>query len=403
MRLQLTSTSLALRPHRIPVFALIAVGALLGSARADDGVVVRGNYWRDRNTRVLAPEIAFSKELPSGTIIGGGYLLDAITSASAAAGVLSDQPFTELRNQIGANIAQRLGPATLGVNYRYSTEGDYWAHTAGAIASLDLFQRNTTLAASYDFGYAEAAKRISPTGYVPIGHLRSHFLILSVAQVLSRWAVGDLSLELSRLGDHNDPQSFQSNPYRQVKVSGTPTVEVEPLERNRLAANGGLRMAVPVNAGIVRAITFYVKFRYYTDDWGIQAVSPELRSYLQLGPVELRVTGRYYYQTAADFYPRDKSGNPLIEAEYATTGVKAKWCANLCYTGDAKLSQFTSVFIEGRIQFPLRFLSFKSMPLGLWLGEGLMAISYGHYINDRFAHFQYGDADVAGLELSFPL
>ncbi len=387
--------------------ALVAVASSVCApavSRADNEVILRGNYWRDRNTRVLAPEIAFSKELPSGTIVGGDYLLDAITSASAAAGVLSDQPFTELRNQVSANVAQRIGPATVGVRYRYSSEGDYWAHSAGGFIGVDLFQKNTSLVLAYDFGHGEAARRISPTGYVPVGHLNSHFLMLTASQVLSRWALGELSIEAARLGDRNDPLSFQSNPYRQVKVSDTPTVEVEPLERNRLSITAGLRMAVPnLRAGVMRALVFAAKFRYYVDDWGITSADPELRTSIRLGPVWLRFGGLYHYQTAADFYPRDSAGRPLLVAEYVTTGVKARYCANLCYTGDSKLSQFSSFYFEARLSFPLRFLDVPRLPLHQFLGEGTMQLTYGHYINDRFAHVQYGDADVANIELVFPL
>ncbi|MSP61057.1 MAG: DUF3570 domain-containing protein [Myxococcales bacterium] len=389
---------------RLPASLFLVAASLHAAPALGDEVILRGNYWRDRNTRVVAPEMEFSKELPTGTIVGGGYLLDAITSASVAAGVLSDQPFTELRNQIGAHLGQRIGPVTVTGSYRYSTEGDYWSHTGGGTVAADLWKKNTTLAASYVYGHADAARRIGPGGFVPVGHLKSHFLILSGTQVLSRLALLDLSVELNRLGDEGDPKSFQANPYRTVKVCGTPQLEVVPGERNRLAATAGLRLAVPVKMGALRYLAAYFKLRYYRDDWSVTALSPEVRTYARLGPIELRFTGRYHTQTAASFYPHEPDGQPKINPEYTDkecSGINFKNRTN--YTGDAKLSEFSSVFVEARVQFPLSFLDFRGMPLGRFLGEGQLALSYGHYANDRGAHLQFGDAEVAGLEMIFPL
>src|SRR5207244_1576137 len=124
---------------RVALAALAASLLAPAGARAQNGEVhLRGNYWRDRNTRVLAPEALLSKEYPTGTTVEGSYLLDAITSASVAAGVAADHPFTELRNEVGVRLAQRLGPASIGGSYRYSTESDYWAHTGGITAAFDL-------------------------------------------------------------------------------------------------------------------------------------------------------------------------------------------------------------------------------------------------------------------------
>lgn len=369
--------------------------------------MLRGNYWRDRNTRVIAPEAEFAKELPSGTLIGGGYLLDAITSASVAAGVLSDQPFTELRSQMGAVLGQRLGPATLTGTYRYSTESDYWAHTGGATLALDLFDKNTALAGSVVYSHADVGRRMGPSMFGVVGHLGSWFAILDGAQVLSRWALLDGALELSRLGDASDPRSYQGNPYRTVVVAGTPTAEQVPRQRQRLAASAGLRVAMPIRTPLLRHLSFYLKYRFYADDWGVVAHAPELRTYLRLGPVEARLTGRYYTQQAADFWPRDRTGQPLIAPVYDQMGISfgAPGDPNhcLCFTGDAKLSQFSSAFFEVRLAMPLWFLDRPSLPLGSYFGASTLALSYGHYVNTRSAHLQYGDAEVAGLEWIFPL
>src|SRR5262249_32702025 len=136
-------------------------------------ITLRGNYYRDRNTRVVQPAIDIRKQLPTGTQISAHYLLDAITSASVAAGVLRDQPFTELRNEAGVTIGQVLGPALIQGSYSYSSESDYWSHFAALGMLLSLFQNNTQLSATIAYGNDRVAQRMGPTAYNLVGGLQT--------------------------------------------------------------------------------------------------------------------------------------------------------------------------------------------------------------------------------------
>lgn len=397
----------------VTTLVLAVTLALAGRALADGEVVLRGNYWRDRNTRVLAPEADLRKTLPTGTTVEAGYLLDAITSASAAAGVMADQPFTELRHELGLRATQQIGPVAVGAQYRYSTESDYWAHTGGVSVALDLLQKNLTLAASYVYTQAEVARRASALGYVwangtaAESRLRTHYGILSASQVLAPWALLSGAYELAVL------DGFQANAYRTVRVSGTPVREVVPSLRLRHALSAELRLTPVFHHGVVGYFTTALKYRFYIDDWGVIANAPEARAYLALGPTELRLTLRYYHQTAADFYRSTPTAvtasgetRTIDLADYPSGGVPFAHCpppAHTCYTGDSKLSSFWSVYLEGRVQLALRFLDRPKMPLGHWLGAGLLAVSVGHYWNTNYAWAQFGDAWTGGLELTLPL
>src|SRR5262249_18261172 len=156
-----------------------------------------------RNTRVLAPEAMLVKELPSGTIVSGGYLLDAITSASAAAGVASDQPFTELRNQVTLGLAQRIGPVTVGGSYRHSTESDYWAHVFGLDLSADLAQHNTQLGASLYYDRATVGMRMGARGYTLVGKLDSLYGMAFATQVLRHDLIAAATVEVADEGSSN--------------------------------------------------------------------------------------------------------------------------------------------------------------------------------------------------------
>jgi hypothetical protein len=76
----------------------------------------------------------------------------------------------------------------------------------------------------------------------------------------------------------------------------------------------------------------------------------------------------------------------------------------LYYTSDPKLYSWDSFYLDVGLAISLRGLGrFKKLPLHDWLSAGLIELNYGHYFNTKLAHTAYGDADVAGLALTFPL
>ena len=131
--------------------------------------------------------------------------------------------------------------------------------------------------------------------------------------------------------------------------------------------------------------------------------APEVRAYLPVGPVEFRLTGRYYIQNAASF-------TSLVNGQPAYASGVGKPCGtclssssrSLYYTSDPKLYAWDSFFLEGRLAFSLRGLGqFKKLPLHDWLAGGVIELSYGHYFDNKVAQLAYGDADLAGLSFRF--
>ncbi len=395
---------------RALVFFLFLPSLALG-----DQVVFRGNYYRDRNTRVLIPEVEFSKESRSGTVLGGHYLLDAITSASAAAGVVTDQPFTELRNEFGVSVGQRIGPARLSAGYAYSSESDYWAHLATLGVVLDLFQHNTTLAGSIAYGVDYVGQRQGAGAVIPKGSLQSFHAILSLSQVLTPRVLANLSYELDILGFGSDvgsvsgtptPNSgYQGNPYRTVLVAGSPTPEAVPFQRYRQEIAGSLHLILPTPLRLMPYITFRPGYRFYFDDWGILSHAPEMRSYVPMGPVELRLTGRYYQQTEASFWS-EIYGKPNYTE---STGKRCTTCyfsqsRKSFYTSDPKLAAFSALYFELRLLIDFSQVRRRPRsPFGKWLGDAVLEFSYGHYFNSGYSHTAFGDADIGGLAVTLPL
>ena len=94
---------------RLGSLAIVGAATLMFStgARADDYVSVRGAYYREASTRVIQPMVEVIRESPSGLDVGAHFLVDAITSASIAAGTSVDNVFTEVRDEVGLRVRKR--------------------------------------------------------------------------------------------------------------------------------------------------------------------------------------------------------------------------------------------------------------------------------------------------------
>jgi hypothetical protein len=394
---------------RPPVLAPLALLLLLTAAARGENVPqnpsgevsVRGNYWRDRNTRVLNPTVDTHRTLPSGVDVGAHYVLDAITSASVAAGVTADEPFTELRHEAGLRAEVPLSRRVrLSGSYSYSSESDYWSHNAGLRLKLNLAKDNTSLTFGGDYGNNTAAKRLGPTGYLLQGVMHSVHLVALGSQVLSRTLLGTLSYELTL------QRGYLNNPYRPVFVGGERReVEKLPEERLRHVLAASLHGMVPVNGDTLRYLVFRPALRFYADSWGVKALAPELATTIGLPPVELRLLVSYLGQFGADFYRTDgvcRTPHPDVPC-YQDPVVRDEL---LVYTSDVKLGSYSAGTFELQIKWRLSVL--RDLPhLGELLGRSVVELTGGMWVADRGPGWQYniplrgGDpAAPAGCSLS---
>lgn len=271
-------------------------------------LALRTNYYWETSTRVVAPEVRARLDSPDGTRVEAGYLLDAITSASLAAGVQEDIRFTEIRNQgtLGVSHELDLGDAQLrlGTTGRLSHEPDYMATAITAYGSLSLNQRNTvlSLSATYihdDVGSVirggeprvdDSGRDLSDRGRQ--GQLEGFTMVAAWSQVLSPVTTLVTGYQLV----HN--WGFLQNAYRRARVAGSLVPEQHPEQRTRHAIWGRLAHFFPETRTAV-----HLMYRAYIDDWDIAAITPELRVYQLIGPsVMIRLRYRYFDQTDSFFY-----------------------------------------------------------------------------------------------------
>ena len=266
--------------------------------------------------------------------------------------VTAATPFFELRNVLGAGAEVRAGPATITAGYAYGTEHDYRAHLIRAGLKLDLFNHNTTIAASYSHSFDSVCDldqaALPVTLRQPLDTSTGCFggaatlteesldidaAELSIAQTLSpRW-VGTL------IGSYQHLNGFQSNPYRRVRLNNgiQQAQESHPRVRDRGAVTARLRYAVaPLRASLG------LDLRLYRDTWGVQSLTAEAsweQPFHRARPAwRFAVRARGYVQSSAFFY-RD-AGTP--------DSYENKGPVGLYFTADQELAPIADLLLGAR-------------------------------------------------------
>jgi hypothetical protein len=348
------------------------------SAQADDYVAVRGVYYREASTRVIQPMVELERDSSTGVDVDAHFLVDAITSASAAAGTAIDSVFTETRNEAGLSLRKRWSRAELSVGYRYSAESDYWSHGIGLSGAKRFWGDTAMLRLALGRNFDSMASRgRTPACAIGTGvtcPLDVWFAGLSYTQILSPVAIIQASYDSAYL------DGFQGNLYRQVPGKG---YEVLPYPAGGTIGEGRrLRNAVTVRAGYVlrgAGTGFQANLRYYwdlfpgtaktpDDPWGIRAYTAEARVYQPLGPdFELRVLGRLYIQSPGAAFWCDTIANPSCYAPSASY-----------FSTDPKLGPMNTEYLEAKIYWQAEAL--RTVKFLRWFSAGTLELSYGRYI-----------------------
>lgn len=347
---------------------------------------LRGNYYWERSTRVLAPSAAVNLESPGGVRIGGEYLLDSITSASQAAGVLEDVRFTEIRHQGSVNAGYEfdLGSAHLDIsgNFRISREPDYLSIGGGLAAALSLAERTTVLSFAANFSHDEVRQqfqlgtgtRPNTGGGMSSDGFRENFdaLALSVSwqQVLSPIAYFQVSYQYGYMN------GFLANAYRRVLVNDALRPENHPKIRHRHTLTG--RLALHSRRS---RTSFHFIYRAYYDNWRVGALTPEVRIYQRIARgAFLRARWRHYRQTASYFY----------DDMYALNTPEGA-----VVTADPKMSRFHSNLVGGQLLLQMRFLD--DTPLEIF-EDARLDISFDYLWNTN----RFGNGVIAEVGLTVP-
>ena len=250
----------------------------------------------------------------------------------------------------------------------------------GLRGELDLAQKNTVLGVGFGVsrdsisaGSAQglATPMIECTTGMSAAQcpLTATSMFLSASQILSPNAIAGFTYDISGL------KGYQANPYRSALADDGFAAERHPNWRLRQAVAASLRYYWPRSQ-----TTFIGAYRFYRDNWEVNAHTPELRIVQAVGrTADASIRYRYHTQDKAVFY-RDR---------YTTTDISV----NRYLSDDVKLDDFTNHLFQAK----LGILGEAFGMSGRWAGarfEGIL-----EYVRQ---HNRFGNAIIAHVALTVP-
>jgi len=303
------------------------LGALLagGSARAitlpEDRAEALIHAYSGGGVTASGPALLVRKSLADKVSLTGSLYVDAVSNASIDV-VTTASPYRERRNDYGLAADYAVRDALITLSLGASTEPDYRTRSLALDIAQETFGGMTTV----NLGFTRAADDVGKTGDPGFKDRATHWQYrLGATQILTpRWLA---SVNLEAISD----DGFLGNTYRVARMFGAAVPERMPRTRSsravKMRAVGSLDSERPRDA--VRA-----EYRYFWDNWGIQAHTLEAGYSRYLGE-SLLVDGfvRYYRQSAALFY----SDNATAETTYVSR--------------NRQLSDFDNVVVGGKLSF----------------------------------------------------
>jgi hypothetical protein len=277
--------------------ALLAAHSAWAAVLPEDRSDALYHSYDGGGVEVTGPSILVRKGDAKHFSLSANYYADSISSASIDV-VTQGSPYSEQRTQWSGSVDYLHADTTMSLAYTNSDESDYEADTYNFSISQTMFGALTTITMGYSRGFDDIFDNTDSSFKETADHQNYH---LSVSQVLTKKML--LSLNYDAVSD----EGYLQNPYRNVLVLNDPddpnagfnfnTPETYPNTRTSNAVSANILYYLPYRASL-RA-----NYRYYTDDWEIDAHTAEIGYTHPLRDkwiLELRY--RYYTQTDADFY-----------------------------------------------------------------------------------------------------
>jgi hypothetical protein len=272
------------------LFISLAVNAtVLPEERAD----LMFHSYDGGGVTIDGPSLLVRKNFADKVSISGNYYVDSISSASIDVEASGASRYSEERTEYSLSATYIEEGSLISAGLTTSDESDYTAETAFFSISQDFFGDLT----SVTLGYARGNDVVMQNGNDSFEETidRQNYR-LSLSQIISPTLIAQINYEaITEEGFLNNP--YRSYRYRDAFGGYQTEQEVYPNTRTSDALSLGLMYYLPYRASIKG------EYRYYTDDWDIDAGSFKL-SYTH--PLAsnwiLDISLRHHTQEAAKFY-----------------------------------------------------------------------------------------------------
>jgi hypothetical protein len=286
---------------------------------AEGNAKARSDVYADEWIVVVSPAALAETQIGPVTV-EGGFSLDVLSGATpvlVADAMTSATYFSETRRDGHVSVTYAPGStASIDARAVVSVEPDHVTAQPGVGASVELFDRMTTLEVDYAFSHERVGSVHEPGLWA---RTLGHAVNLRWTQILGR--TSSLSVVLSgQRTDCERPLGCQANPYRRVAVfdedGGLLTTARESHPGLRMRAALGVRLAQYLGAGFA----LHAWYRFYADTWQMTAHTGQVsiaRGFLD-DRLTARVEGRMTWQDSASFFADDyvSAGSTLSVPEF---------------------------------------------------------------------------------------
>ncbi|UCG71937.1 MAG: DUF3570 domain-containing protein [Chromatiales bacterium] len=270
----------------------IGAGALAG-VLPEDRADAMYHYYDGGGVQIDGPSLLMRKSVGQSFSFFGNYYEDSISSASIDV-VTTASPYDETRTEYSLGFDYLRGDTTMSFAYGNSEEDDYEANTFNFGIAQDIFSGMTTVTLGYGKGNDTVMSNVDPDFEADMDRQSYR---LGVSQVITRNMLASINYEVVT------DEGFLNNPYRSVRyldpTSGSGysfQPERYPNTRTSNAVGVRSRYFLPYRAAL------HGGYRYFTDDWEIDAHNADVGYTQPIGPWTFEVGYRYYTQSAAEFF-----------------------------------------------------------------------------------------------------
>jgi hypothetical protein len=336
-----TYKSLNLRPIEVDSLALAVRNAI--ADRWTFALNYTQDTWSGATPVLSLPQAAISEQLVSGASSPMAYMTDSKhrpvtvdwnsfdgknykTTPDARIVHLMSSASAETRRQVDGHLDYAWDRSSLGIGGGVSEEPDYHSGFMNVGGTVDFNQKSTTLGWSTSYTVSNINAAIDANAAAEWGAYQSHIresrghntifgqrhdfgASVSVTQIIDKNSLVEVGMGYTR------SSGFLENPYKAtilafddpnqfVDSSGLRTVQLRGILEQRPDARNQFNWNVryvdyiaPLDAAL------HADYRFFHDDWGIDAHTINLSWHQPLGGGWMLVPGtRYYSQSRADFY-----------------------------------------------------------------------------------------------------
>lgn len=230
--------------------------------------------------------------------LDGGYDYYSSASTDNIDNIRSSDSAQDMRIHGNAGFSYKLtDQKTVGFRIGASSEYDYTSINGGLNYSLISKDNNTSISlglqAFFDKWIPYYPRELRRSARIPTDQRRSYNASLGITRVLNK------KMQLSLQAEAIYMEGLLSTPFHRVYFQEQSAPRIENLPGNRLKIPIGLRLNTHLSEWLIARLYY----RYYWDDWGIQAHTASIELPIKINRFfAIYPFYRYHTQTASDYF-----------------------------------------------------------------------------------------------------